>query len=321
MGPYSKLCFTLACLLCLVGSSYANNAIYVNTDTQNGKHVQLAITQWGSDWYFSICSVIGATCLGIIAASHRKPRTDRVFFYLYSAICGVATIAYFAMGSNLGWTPIDVEWRRTGPAWAGMHGINREIFYARYIDWFVTTPLLLLDLLLTAGLPWPSILWVTFLDEVMVVSGLIGALVKTRYKWGFYAFGCFAMAGVFYELAIVGRRNARKLGKDVHRTFVLCGVWTLFIWFLYPVSWGLCEGGNVITPDDEAVFYGCLDFCAKPIFSILLLWGHWNIEPSRLGLRIASADELITDKDTSYGRHVGNGAASNNGVTSGENTG
>lgn len=91
--------------------------------------------------------------------------------------------------------------------------------------------------------------------------------------------------------------------------------------FLYPVSWGLCEGGNVITPDDEAVFYGCLDFCAKPIFSILLLWGHWNIEPSRLGLRIASADELITDKDTSYGRHVGNGAASNNGVTSGENTG
>lgn len=139
MGPYSKLCFTLACLLCLVGSSYANNAIYVNTDTQNGKHVQLAITQWGSDWYFSICSVMGATCLGIIAASYRKPRTDRVFFYLCSAICGVATIAYFAMGSNLGWTPIDVEWRRTGPAWAGMHGINREIFYARYIDWYYVT--------------------------------------------------------------------------------------------------------------------------------------------------------------------------------------
>lgn len=51
-------------------------------------------------------------------------------------------------------------------------------------DRFVTTPLLLLDLLLTAGLPWPSILWVTFLDEAMVVTGLIGALVKTRYKWG-----------------------------------------------------------------------------------------------------------------------------------------
>ena len=49
---------------------------------------------------------------------------------------------------------------------------------------FVTTPLLLMDLLLTAGLPWPTILYTIFLDEVMIVTGLIGALVKSRYKWG-----------------------------------------------------------------------------------------------------------------------------------------
>ena len=49
---------------------------------------------------------------------------------------------------------------------------------------FVTTPLLLLDLMLTAGLPWPSIIWTIFLDIVMVVTGLLGALVKSRYKWG-----------------------------------------------------------------------------------------------------------------------------------------
>ena len=28
----------------------------------------------------------------------------------------------------------------------------RSIYYVRYIDWFITTPLLLLDLLLTAGM-------------------------------------------------------------------------------------------------------------------------------------------------------------------------
>jgi bacteriorhodopsin len=49
---------------------------------------------------------------------------------------------------------------------------------------FVTTPLLLMDLLLTAGLPWPTILWTIFLDEVMIITGLVGALVKSRYKWG-----------------------------------------------------------------------------------------------------------------------------------------
>lgn len=63
---------------------------------------------------------------------------------------------------------------------------DRDLYDAR----FVTTPLLLMDLLLTAGLPWPTILYTIFLDEVMIVTGLIGALVKTRYKWGKTFFPC-----------------------------------------------------------------------------------------------------------------------------------
>jgi bacteriorhodopsin len=109
-----------------------NLATHVNNNTQNGKHVDIAITYQGSDVYFAICSVMGATTLAIMAASLSKPRTDRIFFYITASITMVATIAYFAMGSNLGWTPIDVEWLRT---WAPVSGVNREIFYVRYIDW------------------------------------------------------------------------------------------------------------------------------------------------------------------------------------------
>lgn len=46
--------------------------------------------------------------------------------------------------------------------------------------------MLLLDLLLTGGIPWPTILWTIFLDIFMIITGLVGALVKTRYKWGMY---------------------------------------------------------------------------------------------------------------------------------------
>lgn len=46
----------------------------------------------------------------------------------------------------------------------------------------LTTPLLLLDLLLTSGMPWPTILYTVLLNEVMVVTGLIGALVQSSYK-------------------------------------------------------------------------------------------------------------------------------------------
>lgn len=111
-----------------LASAAGNNALSVNTNTQNNKSVDIAITTWGSDWYYAIMSIMGATALGILAASSRKPRTDRAFFYISAALCFTACIAYFAMGSNLGWTPIDVEFDY-------VPGVNREIFYARYIDW------------------------------------------------------------------------------------------------------------------------------------------------------------------------------------------
>ena len=46
----------------------------------------------------------------------------------------------------------------------------------------ITTPLLLTDLLLTAALPWPTILFTLVVDEVMIVVGLVGALVVSSYK-------------------------------------------------------------------------------------------------------------------------------------------
>ena len=46
----------------------------------------------------------------------------------------------------------------------------------------ITTPLLLLDLLLTAGMPWPTILYTLLIDEIMIITGLIGALVHSSYK-------------------------------------------------------------------------------------------------------------------------------------------
>ena len=91
---------------------------------------------------------------------------------------------------------------------------------------------------------------------------------------------------IFWNVGFEGRRRAKNLGNDVYRVYMACGVWTLFLWLLYPVSWGLCEGGNVISPDSEAIFYGTLDFCAKPVFSIMLIVGHWNIDPGRMGLKI-----------------------------------
>jgi bacteriorhodopsin len=139
---------------------------------------------------------MGAATFAFMGLSFTKARNQRIFHYITAGITLIASIAYFCMGSNLGWTAIQVEFERSDPKVAGN---MRQIFYVRYIDWFLTTPLLLLDLLLTCGMSTPTILYVILMNEVMVVTGLVGALVKSSYKWGFFTFGCAAFLFVAYS--------------------------------------------------------------------------------------------------------------------------
>lgn len=171
-----------------------------------------------------------------------------------------------------------------------------------------------MDILLTAGLPWPTILYTILMDEIMVVTGLVGALVASSYKWGYFAFAMVALFFIAYNVVYVGIKHAGPLGANVKRTYIICGGWTIFLWFLYPIAWGLSEGGNVIAPDSEAIFYGILDILAKPIFGALLLWGHKDIDPEVLGLHIRDYDDrpIQSGNEKSV---VNNGA--NNGVTTG----
>jgi bacteriorhodopsin len=266
-----------------------NEAIAVNDAV--GPQADLAINNRGSDWYYTVCAIMGATTVAIMALSFRKPQTHRIFHYITAGITAVATVAYFSMGSNLGQTPIQAEFVRPFNSQVSAAG-TREIFYARYIDWVITTPLLLLDLLLTAGVPLGTILVALLADEIMIVCGLVGALTRSSYKWGFWTFGMAAFFFVVYALLFDGRRHASALGGEPKKTYMMCGVWLIFLWFLYPIAWGLSEGGNVIHPDAEAIFYGILDIMAKPVFGALLLWGHRNIAPADIGLYSRHGDHM-----------------------------
>lgn len=103
--------------------------------------------------------------------------------------------------------------------------------------------------------------------------------------------GCAALFYVLYMLGWEARRHANSLGDDVGRVFLMCGVLTMVVWLCYPIAWGVSEGGNIIAPDSEAIFYGILDLLAKPVFGAMLIFGHNKIDPSRLGLRIRDYDE------------------------------
>ena len=131
---------------------------------------------------------------------------------------------------------------------------------------------------------------------------------------------------ILWLLTFEARLHANALGKDVGRVFLLCGSLTAFLWLLYPIAWGLCEGGNLIPPDSEAVFYGVLDLLAKPVFGALLIWGHKDIAPERLGLYVhdysekdpvAAAEKKISPGAGNTALNAGNANGHTNGHTNG----
>jgi len=215
------------------------------------------------------------------------PYGKRSFHYWGVAILFTASVAYFAMASNLGKTPIAVEFTRRGSHLyeGAANAPYRSIWYARYIDWTITTPLLLLTLLLSTGLPSSQIFFTVFLDILMIETGLIGALTKSSYKFGFFTFGCVAMLYIFYILIGPARSAAFALGNDVGKAYTT-SAWVLAVlWFTYPIIWGLADGGNVISTDSEMIAYGILDVLAKPGFILLHLFALKGIEYERFMLQ------------------------------------
>ena len=115
-----------------------NDALRLNPNQFNyPATADINIDTHGSNWLWAVCAVMSFATIVIIAHSFTKHRSHRVFHYITAAITLTAAISYFTMASNLGYAAIGVEFLRAGKR---VRGRTRAVFYVRYIDWFVTTP-------------------------------------------------------------------------------------------------------------------------------------------------------------------------------------
>jgi len=260
-----------------------NNAVMTNPPPAD-----IHITAHGSDWLWAAFSLFALFTLIAIAWGGTRPATDRLLHFIVAAIGLSASLTYFTIASDLGSVGVPVEFHRSSHH---VLGAVRQVFYARYINWFIISALISLALFLTSGFPWQRILFVIALGWFAVINGLAGALISTRYKWGYFTMGLVAVLYIIYSIILPGRRYATSFGNDVHTAFSSAGLLLILPAILYPICWGVSEGGNVIAPDSEAVFYGILDLIVVIGFGTVLLFSHRNIEPSRLGLRMRGADE------------------------------
>lgn len=153
--------------------------------------------------------------------------------------------------------------------------IYRQVYWARYVDWSVTTPLLLLDLALLAGLSGANILVAVVADVIMVVTGLFAAYGGADgQKWGWYAWACIAYLVIVYQLASNGRAAVASKDSKTKAFYGAIAGFTLILWTIYPIIWGIADGGRMVGLDAEIIAYAVLDVLAKPVFGFWLLFTH-----------------------------------------------
>lgn len=100
---------------------------------------------------------------------------------------------------------------------------------------------------------------VVFFDIAMIVVGLVGALVASSYKWGYFTLGMFFEFYIWWVLLGPARSTSGLLGTDVRSAYTKSAIFLSVVWLLYPVAWGLADGSNVISVTAEMIFYGILD--------------------------------------------------------------
>lgn len=161
----------------------------------------------------------------------------RLFHILTAFITTFATISYYAMATGSGVNFVNIIVRESHKHVPDTYQtIRRSVYWARYVDWSITTPLLLLDLAFLAGLNGANILVTVVADIIMVLTGLFAALAEDeRVRWGYYAMGCLAYLVIIYQLAFHGRSMAMAKDANTGKFFQAIAGYTLVLWTAYPM--------------------------------------------------------------------------------------
>ncbi|KAL8967021.1 MAG: hypothetical protein Q9197_005661 [Variospora fuerteventurae] len=231
-------------------------------------------------WVVFVIMLLSSLAFYVMA--FRVPVQKRLFHILTAFITTFATMSYYAMAIGDGVGSNKILIKHTQKHFPDTYDtVYREVYWARYVDWSLTTPLLLLDLCFLAGLNGASILVAVLADIIMILTGLFAAFqVDESPKWGWYAMACIAYLVVVYQVALNGRQTAKAKDQKTATFYAAIGGFTLILWTVYPIIWGIADGSRNISVDGEIIAYAVLDILAKPVFGFWLLVTHDNFASS-----------------------------------------
>lgn len=209
--------------------------------------------------------MIGFTVMSLaslaIYAKGKKTPPSRHHTLLHATVPFIAATAYLAMAFGIGTV---------------FKGDGSATYFARYVDWTVTTPILLSSLVLLAfhergktGEVGGYLTSIIVLDVLMIQTGLISSLAEAPLvKWVWYAWSCAAFLGVLYLLWGPLRAMAVERGGALGEAYSKNVTFLTVVWFLYPIVFLIGPEGLKIITDPASVWaILIMDIIAKVLYA------------------------------------------------------
>ncbi|KAI1781110.1 family A G protein-coupled receptor-like protein [Hypoxylon cercidicola] len=243
-----------------------NEALDVNPPAGNEE-----LTTHGSDWLWAVFGLYMLFFFIFFGTSFIAKSGEKIFHYLFTIALLVGSLTYFAVASDLGWEVITVaDSKPVSGLW------TRQVFWVEYVNWVVSFPVIAISLGLLSGVSWASIVFNVFLSWTWTVSLLVSAFTGTRYKWGFFGIGILAWFILAFNTLFYGTIAAKRVG--VSRDYIILAGYVNFFWMIYPIAWGIADGGNKIGVTPGYIFYGILDILVVPVtaFAFYFMSSKWD---------------------------------------------
>jgi len=240
------------------------------------------ITSFGQKtlWVGFVLMLLSA--ITFIVLSWRVAIPKRLFYQLTTFAAVISTFSYYAMATHSGWNfhhVLETNEHKHDIPDTHQH-VLRQVFWARFIDWLFTTPLILFNLGALSGVSGSNLANIIVANVATTLTGLFATYGHGKSKWGWYAMSWLAFLTVVWNLTTNARVSAQKRG--VAQVYSPLALYTTLIWTVYLVIWGFADISRVLSPNHEAVAYLILDFFAKPVFGFWLITSHQKLQASHI---------------------------------------
>jgi len=188
-----------------------------------------------------------------------RTNPDRRNHYLTLAgVTGVAAVAYTLMAFDIG----------------TVSASGRVVSIPRYVDWLITTPLILLFLSMLGQTSRGSLLRLVVADVVLLLLGGVAVVIPGPIRWAAFAGGVLAFGVLVYELYWHIPGQATFSSERARTLFITLRNLTIALWTLYPVVWVLAPSGiGLLTRDMTMLVIAYLDLISKAAFVALAVDG------------------------------------------------